>query len=346
MRTWVLLGLASCAGGGRPSPADLDGDVIVMTTASDDYSAGGLAGLSVGDEVVQDVTSIHGDAVVSVLDGAVYVVNRLGMDTVRRLDALDGSAPTWETSVGRGANPHAVGRVGGRLLVTRYEEAEAWWLDPEGGAQTGALDLSDLADGDGIPEMSGLVVDGDRALVALQRLRRDDGWEAEPEGRIAVVSPEGEDGVVERVVTVGPNPALVAHPQGGAVVIADDGLWRVRADGTVQGPVSGVPGLVSLALAEDGTGVGLLRQDADHAVVCLDAWDGEAISTSDWLGVFLSDVLVFEGVAYLAARRSWEDPSIAGGLVRMDAADCATVPDPEDWLRGTFAPYALAVRPR
>ena len=344
MRWMPWMVLAGCAADtGDGPPPDDGGRRLVIASAADDYSAGGLA--VIVDGAWHDVGSLHGDSVVSTGGGVTWAINRLGSDTVRRIDTLDGAPPTWEASVGRGGNPHAVAVVDGVALVTRYEETAAWRLDAATGDVLGEVDLSASADADGIPEMSSAVVDGDRVLVALQRLDRDAGWVVDPVGRVAIVDPG--TGSVDAVLDVGPNPSLVAHPAGGALVVAQDGLWRVDADGLVAGPSrpEGVPGaIVGAAVAAGGSVVAIARQGAQHAVWCLDAWDARAGIEAVSLPAFLSDVVVDGDTAWVAVRRGWEDPSVAGGLAAMPVTGCGPFPSEGAWLRGTFAPYALAVR--
>ncbi len=347
---WWLI--AACTDPAPPAQIDLEGPLVVAATASDDYSAGALAVLVPGGDRLHDVATLHGDAVVEVHGRTVFAIDRLGADAVRRYDALD-ALPAWEISTERGSNPHAVAQVGEDLLITRYEEAQAWIVDAATGDLRAPVSLADQADVDEIPEASAAVPDDGRVLVGLQRLDRTDGWVPAGPGRAAVVDPVSA--TVERVLTVGPNPAMVAHPEGGALVAASDGLWRVHASGEVLGPrlPDSLQGAVlgALAVADDGRVVAAARDCREpeacpeHRVVCLDRWDGGVVAETARIAAYLSDVAVLEDVAYVAARRGWEDPEgVPGGLVRMPLGECGTLPAPEDWLRGTFAPYDLAVR--
>jgi hypothetical protein len=346
LRAAAAIVVAAACGPAEPDALpDLGGVTLVMTTAADDYSAGGLAALDPDWSAPLDLATLHGDAVLSVDGATLYAINRLGMDTVRRYDAL-GAGPRWEVSTGRGSNPHAVARIGDRLAITRYEEATAWVVADDDGALLGEIDLSPWADGDGIPEMSGAVPSEGRALVALQRLDRAGGWSADPEGRVAIL--DLAIPAVERVVAVGPNPRISRHPDGGAVVVADDGVWRVWADGTVVGPhlPPGIAGTIgSYGVGEDG-GVVLVTRPcptcAEHTVWCLDAWDGDVTGVSAPIAAYLPSVAVGPTTAWVAARRGWQDPErLAGGLAEVDRSTCALAP-PEAWGGGTLAPFALA----
>lgn len=340
--TWVACTPIDPVRGAIPNDARL-----VVASASDDYSAGGLAVVPETGDPPVDVTSLHGDALVTTVGPVVVAINRLGMDTVRRYDVL-GGPPTWEVSTERGSNPQAVAAAAGRWLVTRYEAPEAWVLDPETGNVLGVVDLSAEADDDGIPEMSSAVAEEDLVLVALQRLDRDRDWTADPEGRVAVVDPVQRS--IVRVVAVGPNPVLAPHPDGGAVVACDDGLWRVQADGTVSGPVrpSGLDGTIgALTVGADGTTYAITRpcpRCSEHTLHCLTAWDGPTVGKTEPIAVFLSSVATLDDTVWISARRGWEDPSIAGGLLPVPRSACGPFPHPGDWLRGTLAPFDLAVR--
>lgn len=168
---------------------------------------------------------------------------------------------------------------------------------------------------------------------------------------MAVVDPVSRS--VVRVVAVGPNPVLEPHPDGGAIAACDDGLWRVRADGSVSAPVrpDGLDGTIGgLAVADDGSTYVITRPCAscpghgEHTVRCLEAWDGPLVGQTEPTSVFLSNLAVLDDTVWIAARRGWEDPSTAGGLVPMSAPNCGPLPPPGDWFRGTYAPYDLAVR--
>ncbi len=340
----VAAGLIGCGPAGADLPP-LGGVRLLLTTAADDYSAGGLAAFDPAWDAPVDLATLHGDAVVAADGGTAWAINRLGMDTVRRYDAL-GALPTWEVGTGRGSNPHAVARVDDRLVVTLYERAEALVLDATTGAPLGSVDLAGHADADGLPEASSAVADGEDVLIAAQRLDRDAGWTASPEGRVLVLDPAGVRPI--RAIPVGPNPRLVADPRGGAVVITEDGLGWVDATGALQGPRrrDGLEGVVgALAIADDGGLVAITRACAScaaHTVVCLDGWDGAVTGRSAPIDAFLSNVAIDGSTAWIAARRGWAEPErIAGGLARLDRTTC-TLDPPDAWRRGTFAPFDLA----
>jgi len=350
-----IVALAACgavavAACGAPEPdelPDLSQASLVLTTAADDYSVGGLAAFAAGWQAPIDAATLHGDAVVTVDGPTTYAINRLGMDTVRRYDAL-GERPSWEISTGRGSNPHAVARVGDALLITRYEVTALWVVDARSGELLREIDVSSYADSDGLPEPSSAIPMGDRALVALQRLDRPGGWAPDPIGQILVVDPAR--GQVDAALDVGPNPRLLAHPHGGALVIADDGLWRIDAHGAVRGPVrpDGLDGTIgALGIGPDGGIVVALRPCptcSEHRIACAPAWDAAADGRSEPIEAYLSSIAITDEGAWIAARRGWSDPERQpGGLIPVDPATCA-LPPPSAWVHGTLAPFSIVAR--
>ncbi|MEO0606218.1 MAG: hypothetical protein AAF211_32615 [Myxococcota bacterium] len=345
-----LIWLLACASPLRSGPCtvDLDGPIVVAATAEDFYATGGLAAASLDGTRVCDVATMTGDPDVDVVGDVVYAIERRGGDVVRRYDDLT-TPPTWEVSTGELSNPYAVVGNDQRLMVPRLAEARLLVLDAEDGSEQTTIDLTPWADADGIPEAAFAVFEGDRGLVLLQRMDRGDGWTPAPTAN--VVGVDLTSGNVAFDLSVGPNPVMVAHPDGGAVV-ADEagGWWRVEMDGTVEGPfVDDALGLVrEFSIATDGRVVAVERDCtscAEHTVVCREAWNGPVTARTEPWPMFFSDVLVVDDTIWLAARRGWEDTvALGGGYVTMPLATCGPVPEPETWLRGTFAPFSLDLR--
>lgn len=337
----IVLLLAACAGGPGVEPAEGGAEGLVMTTLSPSYDAGTLSVVDVAaGEVADDVATVHSDAVVRVEQGSVWQINRLLMDTVRRYEPGAWSSPTWELSVGAGSNPHDVALCGGLLWVSRYEETELWGLDPVTGERLATVDLASEADDDGIPEMSDLVVDGETLFVGLQRLRRLDGWAAEPDGRVARV----DCGTHELVGAwqVGPNPVLRELPgEGEALVIAGDGVSRLALDdGEMEAWVGPTDGWTWVdAAAGEGGAVALIgRSGADHVVAC-GGEDGVVVGPS-WPN-YVSGVTVAGDTAWLAVRPGWTDPNSGGWLQGVDLMDCTITRRFETRL----PPFSVAVLP-
>jgi len=74
-------------------------------------------------------------------------------------------------SVGADSNPHDIVVVAtDSAYVSRHASALLYEVDPRTGDLLDAVDLSALADADGIPEMSMMALDGHNLLIQLQRL--------------------------------------------------------------------------------------------------------------------------------------------------------------------------------
>lgn len=172
----AVLGLASCeddvvSNGTLPPP---HGTFAFVTTT--DYSTGS-ASLVFDDstlKAVNDVTSVHSDALVRAYNGRVYVLNRQGADNIQVIDPANGFRTLKEFSVGNGADPEdIVFKSPQRAFVSRYNEDQMWIVDPNGGRRLGLIDFAWLADNDNVPEMAHMVLVGKRAFVAIQRLDRN-----------------------------------------------------------------------------------------------------------------------------------------------------------------------------
>lgn len=336
-------------------PVPTDG-LVVMATLSSDYAAGALTTVDRSTwQVHPDHATVHADAVVQAeADGTVWVINRLLMDTVRRYapGALD--VPVWETSTEPGSNPHALAMCGDdRVVVTRYEHADAWLLDEATGERVGTIDLSAEADADGLPEMSDVVVVDGVPWVALQRLRRDQGWTTAPTGG-RVVPLDCDAGTAGPGIAVGDNPGLVADPShpGRLWAVSTDGAWAVDTEDRTVSP--GPPlrpsegELVDLAVDAEGRAAMLVRRGAEHGVACggVPGETGESVlEPVGWWSNYLSDVVVADGLAWVAVRQGWEDPSSVGGLMVVDLDTCEELTADEGWLQPALAPYDLAIVP-
>ena len=245
----VLLVLAGCtsggvetrAGGGAPS---LEGtSAFVVTT---DFSTGSFAVFPVlqPDRVARDVERIHSDAVARVHDGLVYVVNRLGGDNVQAIDPTAGYSTRWQCSVDNGSNPHDIAFAApNKAYVTRYERAELLVVDPTTGPDCagfarGTVDLSALADADGLPEMDQAVVIGGKLYVTLQRLDRRNFFRPTDRSLIAVVD-VASDTLVGSIPLTGTNPfaetaGLVPDPVTGTLLVSEVGEFARVDDGGIE----------------------------------------------------------------------------------------------------------------
>ena len=241
---------ASCGSGGvetrgtSGTPPPLEGtSAFVVTT---DFQTGSFAVFPVlqPESVARNVERIHSDAVARTHGGLVYVVNRLGGDNVQAIDPAAGYATRWQCSVENGSNPHDIAFAGPtKAYVTRYERAALLIVDPSTGADCagfvrGTIDLSSLADADGLPEMDQAVVVGGRLFVTLQRLDRRNFFRPTARSLIAVID-VATDAIVGSITLTGTNPfaesaGLMPDPATGTILVTEVGEFARVDDGGIE----------------------------------------------------------------------------------------------------------------
>jgi len=175
-----------------------------------------VATIEGGDRTVDDdLLGLAGsDWVLAVADGDPWVIGRFFIDTVRRYEGLDFSAPSLEFSTGAGTNPQDLAVCGGRLFVTRYDlndtqdaGGDVGIFDLATGGPLGAVDLSAYnPHADGTPEPAAIVAVGDTVYTVLQKFDRDNGWAADPAGTLLAI--DCATGTVTDDWAVGSNPRL------------------------------------------------------------------------------------------------------------------------------------------
>ncbi len=214
---------------------------VAFITATD-FQAGGFATISL-DEPRQvhpagPATLTGSDAVARVFGARVFVVNRFGGDNLQVLDAGRNFAGVTQCSTGPGSNPNDIAFVNGhKAYIPLYGRSELLVVDPNPAEDCSnfirnSIDLSEYADADGIPEMSQVVVVGDRVYVTLQRLAS-----FMPAGKGAVVVIDtNTDEVVDVIELTGENPfgqTKGLTVQGGSLYVAEVGNFGVL-DGGIE----------------------------------------------------------------------------------------------------------------
>lgn len=147
---------------------------FVTTT---DYQTGSASIVTADDSVltaINDVASLHSDALARSYGGLIYVLNRQGADNLQVLDPRSAFVTRKQMTMGNGADPEdIVFASSSRAFVSRYNETQLWIINPNTGQRSGQIDFSWLADADLIPEMSHMVKVNNRVFVAVQRLDRN-----------------------------------------------------------------------------------------------------------------------------------------------------------------------------
>ncbi len=211
-----------------------------------DYTTGSSSVIWLDDihSADKNVASISSDAVSRCYQDRIYVVNRYGGDNIQILNPSAGFATVRQFSVGNGSDPHDIAFVSEtKAYVTRYNTTDLWIVNPSTGAHSGTIDLSSLADGDGIPEMDCMVLIGDRLFISIQRLDRDNWWLPAPPSHIAVVDVTADTLLDVEPATPGTQSIILAgtdpyadiqfNPWNGFLSVSCVGTWGV-ADGGIE----------------------------------------------------------------------------------------------------------------
>lgn len=132
---------------------------------------------------ISTIASIHSDAVAKMIDGKVFVINRLNRDSILILNPTTGFLPESEYSVGKGNNPQDIVKVNdSKAYITLYNSRNLLVVNPYSGAFIKNIDLGGYAEAtslgsagpDGIPEMNQMYLEGNLLYIQLQRLDRND----------------------------------------------------------------------------------------------------------------------------------------------------------------------------
>lgn len=313
-----------------------------VVSVNSDYDVSGR--VSVVDAVppwsVDDpVATVHSDASARYHDGLVYVINHLYGDNIQVLDPSQDFATVLQFSVGPGSNPQDMAFVSGsRAYVSRNESALLYEVDPTTGAVTDSIDLSPMADADGLPEMSGMALRGGLLFVALQRLDRDYYWTPVPPSYLAVVDTATNEVVDVDTLTPGvqgvelpvtnPYRDILVDEDEGLLYVACSGSWGSLDGGIVEvDPVAlEAVGLVSTEMQLGGEFYDFTLPVAGraHAVVSTSSPSWEQFCVAfDWTtgeklenvwkpgGYSVMDVEVHEGSGQLfLADRTYESPGV------------------------------------
>ncbi|UCH83714.1 MAG: T9SS type A sorting domain-containing protein [Candidatus Latescibacterota bacterium] len=219
-------------------------DFAFVTTTDYTTGASSVIRLDGSYSVDRNVAALHSDAVARYYDHKVFVVNRYLGDNIQILDPASSFSTLRQFTVGTSSDPHDIAVLSDtKAYVTRYNESVLWIVDPSTGAQTGSVDLSGLADGDGTPEMDQMAVVGGRVFVTIQRLDRSTTWGPVGDSYVAVIDAAADtlvdvDSVTagnQSILLAGSNPAsdIQLDPCAGKLYVSCVGFWGLQ-DGGVE----------------------------------------------------------------------------------------------------------------
>jgi YVTN family beta-propeller protein len=239
----AILGIALSLGTGSAVA-----QTAVVATSAADFSSGAHATIGVipenGQRAVRtNLAPTVSDVTAATHDSAFFRIERFMADNVTRFEIDAPATPVWQYStLDAGetvtSNPYDLVFVNeNRALLLRFGKAAAWFVNPStpdaAGFKIGEVDLSPLADADGIPEMAGGALVGDRIFVILQRQDRDGGFLPE-EGFVAVMDAEN-GALVDPGVTTAPGIPLPARNPQTIQYLPETGLLYIACNGPFPG---------------------------------------------------------------------------------------------------------------
>ncbi|MFH2007513.1 MAG: hypothetical protein ABI333_13085 [bacterium] len=371
----ALLALPGCgddfAGSGDAAAADVScgpgdptatphGRVIVATELYG--SGGGITAIDLDTQEPEiNVALTHDDVTVRWFDHRIWVLNRFGADNVMILDGNDYRL-LKQFSVRPGTdqhcNPHDLLFLGScRAYLSCFEQPGLQVIDPwapQGEELVGTIDLSSLADDDGIPEVSHMIeVDG-LVYAAIDRMDRG-AWVPVAPSYLAVLDPS-TDSLVDHIALELWNPVGPLQPipgtrdlvvtMGGDWTGAHSGLERIdtvnRTSAALlnQSELGGI--LAAFTLRDDGCGHAIVMQvqtyDTALITYCL---DGTGIATCVDAGEFkMTDLKETDDGRLLVTDATADNP----GVRVFDADTCAeetTAPIPTGFGPGFTNPLLL-----
>ncbi|MGD9402281.1 MAG: FlgD immunoglobulin-like domain containing protein [bacterium] len=243
-RTLSVVALLAILTAGVPAIA---GDEYAFVLTTDYYTAAYYSTIEAEPPYTADVSisSVNADAVAYYDEGEdmVFVVNRFLADNIQIVDPGSGFATTGQYSVGNGSNPHDIRLAGpDKAYVSRFEWNTLFICDPYTGDSLGAIDLSEFADTDGIPEMDRMAIVGDRLFVTLNMIDHTT-WLPTGPGKIAVIDVAADTLVDADPIAPGVQPIVLSlanpytelrhDPCRGELTIGCLGGWGVM-DGGVE----------------------------------------------------------------------------------------------------------------
>lgn len=166
---------AHCADYERPPKPDAPANGIVLIAGSD-FATGFLSAIDpVSYKVYRDIVPIHSDSTLRYdqANTATLVLQRLGADSLRRLENTTGYTNSHERSLGARSNPQEVEILPNNLAaISLYNSNALQIVNRSNGAVVHTIDLSAYADADGYAEIGALRYAAGDLFVAVQRLDR------------------------------------------------------------------------------------------------------------------------------------------------------------------------------
>ena len=217
---------------------------VFATAVASDFSSGGYAAVDIDSGTALFTAggerSASTDSVPRAVSGIVLVINRFGADSITARDPMNDYAQLWECSTGSGSNPQDVVVVNANTAyASLYGSADLLIFDPSPSDDCSdfivdTIDLSELADDDGIPEMTQMIRIDNLLYVALQKLTN---FSPSGPGVVAVIDMNTNQ-IVDEIELSSSNPFAATKglltldgslyvPQVGTFGFNDGGLERI-----------------------------------------------------------------------------------------------------------------------
>lgn len=176
-----LFGFLNCSDIERPDIATFllpSGGNRIGIVSSDFAGSGRFSTMTKDGIPLPGYAPIHSDAIATYQNSRIYILNRLGRDSIQALNPAIGYFTDREFSTGEGSNPQDFIYVSeNEAYISLYERDYLLIVNPLTGIEIGRIPLSAYAEStanpDGLPEAAAMFLEGNFLYVALQRLDRN-----------------------------------------------------------------------------------------------------------------------------------------------------------------------------
>ena len=210
---------------------------LILTS---DYVTSSLSTVNTKEQTLldADLVSSHGDDEIKYYNGHVYILNRFGYDSIDVFDANNNYAFVRTIDTGAGTNPYDIAFLSPeKAYVTLYDSTDLLIINPSTGEHIGAIDFSEFADADGIPEMHKMVaftiLGMKRVYVTVQRVNRSQFFAPTEESYIVELDGDNDE-VIRSITLTGVNPTTAPIKRGKYIYVGVTGSWFDPTDGGIE----------------------------------------------------------------------------------------------------------------
>ncbi|MCX7959435.1 MAG: hypothetical protein N3B13_10345 [Deltaproteobacteria bacterium] len=206
-----------------------------IVNAAPDYKSATYSVMNLSDRSVsKDKDVIHTDAVARVFNNLIFVVSRLGADSITILDPMKDFSVIKQFSVGAGSNPQDLSVYKDKIFVTKQNSAAIDVYSSSDYSKAGSIDISKYADADGNAEAQDMIVYKDKLYVSVLRLDKNNYYAPTDKSYMLVIDPSSLK--IEKEILLGatnPFAGLVLDEENERILIAETGSFGAT-DGRVE----------------------------------------------------------------------------------------------------------------